>query len=67
MGWEADQKEKREHDLEHYCNSKHHWSFFNFCRSQPLFEKTPIFQALSEQKPQDPEPPFSNQLNLFDL
>ena len=32
-----------------------------------LFEKTPIFQALSEQKPQDPELPFSNQLNLFDL
>jgi uncharacterized protein DUF4372/DDE family transposase len=35
--------------------------------SLTLFEKTPIFQALSEQKPQDPEPPFSNQLNLFDL
>ena len=32
-----------------------------------LFEKIPIFQALSEQKPQDPEPPFPNQLNLFDL
>ena len=32
-----------------------------------LFEKTPIFQALSEPKPQDPEPPFPNQLNLFDL
>jgi hypothetical protein len=35
--------------------------------SLSLFEKTPIFQALSEQKPQDPEPPFPNQLNLFDL
>ena len=35
--------------------------------SLSLFEKTPIFQALSQQKPQDPEPPFSNQLNLFDL
>jgi len=35
--------------------------------SLSLFEKTPIFQALSEQKTQDPEPPFSNQLNLFDL
>ena len=35
--------------------------------SLSLFEKTPIFQALSEQKPQDPEPPFSNQLSLFDL
>jgi hypothetical protein len=35
--------------------------------SLTLFEKTPIFQALSEQKPQDPEPPFPNQLNLFDL
>jgi hypothetical protein len=35
--------------------------------SLSLFEKTPIFQALSEQKPQDPEAPFSNQLNLFDL
>ena len=33
--------------------------------SLSLFEKTPIFQALSEQKPQDPEPPFSNQLSLF--
>lgn len=32
-----------------------------------LFEKTPIFQALSEQKPQDPEPLLPNQLNLFDL
>jgi IS4 transposase len=35
--------------------------------SLTLFEKTPIFQALSESKSQDPEPPFSNQLNLFDL
>ena len=35
--------------------------------SLALFEKTPIFQALSEQKLQDPEPPFSNQLTLFDL
>jgi len=35
--------------------------------SLTLFEKTPVFQALSEQNPQDSEPPFSNQLNLFDL
>jgi hypothetical protein len=35
--------------------------------SLTLFEKTPVFQALSEQKPQDPDPPFSNQLCLFDL
>jgi hypothetical protein len=35
--------------------------------SLTLFEKTPIFQAWSEQKPQDPEPPFPNQLSLFDL
>jgi transposase len=35
--------------------------------SLTLFEKTPIFQALSEQKPQDPESPFPNQLSLFDL
>ena len=35
--------------------------------SLSLFGKTPIIQALSEQKPQDPEPPFSNQLILFDL
>jgi transposase len=35
--------------------------------SLTLFEKIPIFQALSEQEPQDPEPPFSNQLSLFDL
>ncbi|HEY1562909.1 MAG TPA: IS4 family transposase [Caulobacteraceae bacterium] len=35
--------------------------------SLTLFEKTPVFQALSEKKPQDPEPPLSNQLNLFDL
>ena len=35
--------------------------------SLTLFEKTPIFQALSESKMQDPEPPFPNQLNLFDL
>jgi hypothetical protein len=35
--------------------------------SLTLFEKIPIFQALSEQKPQDPTSPFHNQLNLFDL
>ena len=35
--------------------------------SLTLSEKTPVFQALSESKSQDPEPPFSNQLNLFDL
>src|SRR3954469_24084753 len=35
--------------------------------SLTLFEKTPIFQVLSEQKPQDPESAFPNQLNLFDL
>jgi hypothetical protein len=35
--------------------------------SPTLFEKTPIFQALGESKPQDPEPPFPNQLNLLDL
>jgi transposase len=35
--------------------------------SLTLFEKTPIFQALSESKSQDPEPSFPNQLNLFDL
>ncbi len=35
--------------------------------SLALFEKTPIFQALSEKKLQDPEPPFSKQLSLFDL
>jgi Transposase DDE domain len=35
--------------------------------SLTLFEKTPIFQTLSEQKPRDPEPPLSNQLSLFDL
>ena len=32
-----------------------------------LFEKTPIFQALSDEKPQDPEPLPPNQLSLFDL
>jgi uncharacterized protein DUF4372/DDE family transposase len=35
--------------------------------SLTLFEKTPIVQALSESKSQDPEPPYPNQLNLFDL
>lgn len=35
--------------------------------SLTLFEKLPIFQALSEQERQDSEPPSSNQLNLFDL
>jgi hypothetical protein len=35
--------------------------------SLTLFEKTPIFQALGESKSQYPEPPFPNQLNLFDL
>jgi hypothetical protein len=35
--------------------------------SLTLFEKTPIFQALSGPEPRDPEPPSPNQLNLFDL
>jgi hypothetical protein len=35
--------------------------------SLTLFEKTPIFEALSGSKLQDQEPPSSNQLNLFDL
>jgi hypothetical protein len=35
--------------------------------SLTLFEKTPIFQALSGSKLQDQEPPSSNQLNFFDL
>jgi hypothetical protein len=35
--------------------------------SLTLFEKTPIIQALSDSKSQDPEPPCSNQLSLFDL
>ena len=35
--------------------------------SLTLFEKTPIFQALSDSKSQDPESPFPNQLILFDL
>ena len=35
--------------------------------SLTLFEKTPIFQALSDSEPQDPEPPFPNQLNFLDL
>jgi Domain of unknown function (DUF4372)/Transposase DDE domain len=35
--------------------------------SLTLFEKTPIFQALSGSNLQDAEPPSSNQLNLFDL
>jgi Domain of unknown function (DUF4372)/Transposase DDE domain len=35
--------------------------------SLTLFEKTPIFRALSESKSQNPDPPSPNQLNLFDL
>jgi hypothetical protein len=35
--------------------------------SLTLFEKTPIFQALSEQQPRDQKPQSPNQLNLFDL
>jgi transposase len=35
--------------------------------SLTLFEKTPILQALSEEKSQDSELQFPNQLNLFDL
>ena len=35
--------------------------------SLTLFEKTPVFQALSEQKSRDSDPLFSNQLCLFDL
>lgn len=32
-----------------------------------LFEKTPIFQALSDEKPQDPNAEIPNQMMLFDL
>ena len=35
--------------------------------SLTLFEKTPIFQALRESKPQDSDRSSPNQLNLFDL
>ena len=35
--------------------------------SLTLFEKTPILQALSEEKSQDSGLQFPNQLNLFDL
>ena len=35
--------------------------------SLTLFEKTPIIQALSDSKSQDPESPFPNQMRLFDL
>ena len=37
MGRGAGSKEKREHDLRHYCNSRHYWTFFNFPGSQPEF------------------------------
>jgi hypothetical protein len=32
-----------------------------------LFEKTPSFQALNEEKPQDPNTGYPNQLMFFDL
>ena len=32
-----------------------------------LFEKTPIFQALSDEKPQDPNAVLPNQMMFFDL
>jgi len=32
-----------------------------------LFEKTPIFQALSDEKPQDPIADIPNQMMFFDL
>jgi len=32
-----------------------------------LFEKTPIFQALSDEKPQDPNADIPNQMMFFDL
>jgi hypothetical protein len=35
--------------------------------SLTLFEKTPIFQALSDSNLQEPEVTFPNQLSLFDL
>jgi len=34
--------------------------------SLTLFEKTPVLQLFSHPLPQNPEPPLSNQLNLFD-
>ena len=35
--------------------------------SLTLFEKIPIFQVLTDEKPEIPPPPFPNQLTLFDL
>jgi hypothetical protein len=35
--------------------------------SLTLFEKSPILQALSDEKPQDPDLRKPNQLRLFDL
>jgi hypothetical protein len=35
--------------------------------SLTLFEKTPIFQALSEEKPQESDTEDPNQMTLFDL
>jgi hypothetical protein len=35
--------------------------------SLTLFEKTPMFQALSEKKGRNSTPPSPNQLTLFDL
>ena len=35
--------------------------------SVTIFEKTPIFQALSEQKTQESDPGQRNQMMLFDL
>ena len=37
MGCGVGAKEKRGHDLRHYCNSSHYSTFFNFRGLQPAF------------------------------
>jgi hypothetical protein len=57
MGCGVGSKEKRGHDLRHYCNSSHYSTFFNFRGLQPIVEEhvwsTPLRRRLIQGLTQD--------------
>src|SRR3954453_23832618 len=53
MGGGADSKEKRRHDLRHYCNSRHYATFFNFPGSQPGPPTSDFFFAAAGADPEE--------------
>jgi len=51
MGCGVGSKEKRGHDLRHYCNSSHYSTFFNFRGLQPNIRQSVFFIELGVLNP----------------